>query len=416
MAPPSARELAFTALSHWRRTDRFADAILQQLLSHAELSSSDRAFATELFYGILRNLTLLDFWIDQLRSGSIEHDSRDLLRLGLYQLFLLRTPGHAAVFETVELGGRRKRPLINGVLRAALRRSAELQAAAASEGLATRWSHPEFLVERWTQTYGAEAAAALCAWNNKPAPLYARVNLLRTTVEAFLGANSTAKQLDQLPRFVRLETIPTEALARGDCYVQDPSTATACELLDPQPGETVLDACAAPGGKTSYLADLMHNAGDVVACDRNPARLEILRANLHRLGATSGRVLLQDWIANESSGALTAGSFDRILVDAPCTNTGVMRRRVDLRWRLQPKDFARMRHEQLTILRSVVPFLKPGGVLVYSTCSIESEENEKVVAEVLRDLPFLRLSEQRSVLPFQDHYDGAFAAKLTRVT
>ncbi len=176
MAHPSARGVAFAALSEWRRGKGFADSIIQQLLAGDVLSASDRGFATELFYGVLRNLTLLDFWIDRLRSGSLDHASRDLLRLGLYQLFHLRTPGHAAIFETVELAGRKNRSLINGVLRTALRNFIDLETAAETEPIATRFSHPQFLIERWTDHYGADAAAALCAWNNQPAPLYARIN------------------------------------------------------------------------------------------------------------------------------------------------------------------------------------------------------------------------------------------------
>src|SRR5215212_2523881 len=189
----NARALALEALARWRHGKEFADAIVQVLLSKNTLGGSDRGFATELFYGVLRNLTLLDFWIEQLRSGSIDHDSRDLLRLGLYQIFLLGTPAHAAVFETVELSARRRRPLINGVLRAAARRADELKELSAAADLTTRCSHPRFIVERWQEAYGAEAAAALCAWDNQPALIYARVNQLRTTIEQFLAEHPTAE-------------------------------------------------------------------------------------------------------------------------------------------------------------------------------------------------------------------------------
>lgn len=415
MAHHSARGLAFAALREWRGGGRFADSVLQLLLAGSPLAGSDRAFATELFYGVLRNLTLLDFWIGLLRSGSIDDQSRDLLRLGLYQLFCLQTPGHAAVFETVELAARRNRSFVNAMLRSASRRAEELQQAGNAASLATRTSHPGFLIERWTRTFGIDAAAGLCEWDNQSAPVYARINTLRTTQSDFLAQHPAAEPLATNPLFVRLTSVPTEALQRGDCYIQDPSTAAAVELLAPQPGEAVLDACAAPGGKSGMIAALMQNTGELVACDRDPARVEKLAGNLERLGATLARVAQKDWTASARSDDFAARSFDRILIDAPCSNTGVLRRRVDARWRLEPHDFKRMPEEQLTILRRVVPLLKPGGVLVYSTCSIEPEENEQVVSRIATEFPFLQVDEQRSVLPFRDAFDGAFAAKLLHV-
>ena len=374
------------------------------------LSASDRGFGTELFYGVLRNRTLLDFWIAQLRSGSLDHVSRDVLRLGVYQLFAMQTPAHAAVHESVELAGRKNRALINAVLRTAARRADELQEAAAAEGLGIRTSHPEFLIERWKRAFGDPATSALCAWNNQPAPVYARINTLRIAPSQFLQQYPTAEPLPD-GRFVRLADLPSEPLARGECYIQDPSTRLACELLDPQPRERVLDACAAPGGKSGIIAELMQNRGELVAADRDPARVDTVRGNLNRLGVTIARTLQHDWRAGRSA---DLGTFDRILIDAPCTNTGVMRRRVDLRWRLTRDDFARMPAEQVEIVRAVIPLLKPGGTLVYSTCSIEAEENQRVVERLLEEFPFLRTVEERSVLPFRDGFDGAYAAKLLR--
>ncbi len=414
MPDRSARGLAAEALREWRRGQRFAAAIIQEKLARSQSGGSDRSFAVELFYGVLRNLTLLDFWIGLLRSDRLDDDSRDLLRLGLYQLFLLRTPGHAAVFETVAISPPRKRPLVNGVLRTALRKAAELDTAAAAAPVATRFSHPEFLVGRWCDHFGAEAAAALCEWDNEPAPNYARVQTHVATAEQFSAAHPGSEAVAGKPRFVRLANVPTDALARGECYIQDPSTSVACELLDPQPGETVLDACAAPGGKSGFLAELMQNRGRIVACDRDSSRVETLRANLHRLRVTIASAIRHDW-RDGSLPAREGDTFDRILIDAPCTNTGVMRRRVDVRWRLSLSDFSRMPNEQFQIVSAVLPHLKVGGTLVYSTCSIEPEENERIVARMLQAFPFLELEAQRSVLPFRDGFDGAFAAKLRRL-
>ena len=411
MAPRSARELALAALREWRAGETFADAILARWLRSSELIDADRAFATELFYGVIRNFALLDFWIASLRPLNLDLDARDILRLGLYQLFVLKIPEHAAVFETVELASARLRSLVNAVLRNALRQKELLRTRAGQQDLSIRSSHPQFLIERWTENFGAESADALCEWNNLPAPVYGRVNLLKTSLDEFLSQHADAERLPETANFVRLKSIPHEALAAGHCYIQDPSTALACRLLAPKPGERVLDACAAPGGKTGLLAELLRNQGEIVACDRDAGRINTLQDNLQRLGVEISRVAQHDWANGQP---LPTRPFDRILIDAPCSNTGVMRRRVDLRWRLSPKDFARMPHEQLRIVRAIIPLLKAGGALVYSTCSIEPEENEKVVDAILREFSFLRLTEHRSLLPFRDGFDGAYAAHLVR--
>ena len=423
MAHQSARELALAALREWRIRENFADSILARLLRSSDLAGPDRAFTTELFYGILRNLSLLDFWIGSLRSEHLDDDARDLLRLGIYQLFLLETPEHAAVYETVELAGARTRSLVNAVLRNAVRRKEELVAKADKQNLSVRSSHPQFLVDRWTQNFGAENTAALCEWNNRPAPIYARINRLKISEDEFLSEVGSARCADRTPQrgipanFVHLTSVPNEALAGGHCYIQDPSTAAACILLDPMPGENVLDACAAPGGKTAYLAELMKNQGAITACDRDEGRIRTLQDNLERLGVEIARFARHDWSSGEPlADAAAISPFDRILVDAPCSNTGVMRRRVDLRWRLTPRDFLRMREEQLRILRATIPLLKTGGVLVYSTCSIEPEENDDVVTAITRKFPFLKFVEQVSLLPFRNGFDGAFVAKLIRTT
>jgi 16S rRNA (cytosine967-C5)-methyltransferase len=311
----------------------------------------------------------------------------------------------------VELAGRRNRALINGILRNAIRTRAELLQKAELEKLSVRRSHPQFLIDRWTRNFGERETETLCEWNNCPAPIYARINHLRISDDDFLARSGDVERLAAQPNFVRLTNLPSDALATGHCYIQDPSTALACAILDPQPGERILDACAAPGGKTGYIAELMKNDGLLLACDRDRSRVEILRGNLERLGVKIARSMRHDWAKQAFSGETP---FDRILIDAPCSNTGVMRRRLDVRWRLTPDDFARMASEQLRIVRATMPLLKPGGVLVYSTCSLEPEENKEVVEQTLDEFPFLKLVEEKSVLPFRDGFDGAYAAKLVR--
>jgi len=415
MAELSARQIALTALRLWRKEKHFADFIISGLLTKTELNVSDRAFALELFYGVLRNLTLLDFWIGCLRGSGIDRDLRDIVRFGLYQLLCLRTPEHAAVHETVELAAKKQRNVVNAILRTATRQRSELLARAATQPLFVRTSHPQFLVERWQQHFGDEHAEELCKWNNLPAPVYARINLLKIDRTKFLHTYPESRPLRDRSMFVQFNSLPSSALERGHCYIQDPSTAVACELLDPKPAERILDATAAPGGKTGYIAQLMENLGIIVVCDRDPQRTDTLKENMARLGVGIAQILQHDWTGKRVPPEITSvAPFDRILIDAPCSNTGVMRRRVDVKWRLRATDFLRMHQRQIEIIRALVRLLKPNGLLVYSTCSLEPEENEEVVRRILESSPDLRLAEEERSLPFQDRFDGAFAAKLIR--
>jgi 16S rRNA (cytosine967-C5)-methyltransferase len=190
----------------------------------------------------------------------------------------------------------------------------------------------------------------------------------------------------------------------------------ACQMLDARPGESVLDACAAPGGKTAVIAQHLANRGFLAACDREERRIALMRENFGRLNVQMGLIAQCDWTDAAPPPSLRErGQFDRILIDVPCGNTGVMRRRVDLRWRLRPEEFKRMARQQLAIVRAVLPLLRRDGVLVYSTCSLEPEENREVVQRLLVEFPELTLEQEKELFPFRDHFDGAFAARLSKI-
>lgn len=415
MTKKNPRLACMQALNRWEEGTDFADDLLHEMILAKRIEPIDRALLTEMFYGVLRNLTRLDFTISYLRGeGELDASTRNLIRLGLYQILQMRIPNHASVNETVELAGR-ARGLVNALLRRCIREEEPIRQRLEAAPLAIRFSHPEPLITRWSEQFGEESAAEVCKWNNEPAEVYVRANTLRSSVEALCASEPKAERSEHHPLMLKVKQIPPSWIIDGLCYVQDPSTLMACELLDPQPEEVVLDACAAPGGKTSFIAQLMDNTGEIVACDSSVKRLERLHENLKRLGVANTSVFQIDWLSSEELPfPFQQQSFDRILVDAPCSNTGVIRRRIDVRWRLAPEDFVIMPERQLAITRKMVPLLKPGGILVYSTCSMEREENEQLAQRICEEFPELRLVETRQKLPFRDRVDGAFAAKFQK--
>jgi 16S rRNA (cytosine967-C5)-methyltransferase len=368
---------------------------------------------------------------------------QNLLRLGLYQIFWLdRIPNHAAVNETVEQakqsGFGPQSGFVNAVLRGYLREFdvtkallAELKVSQPHLG----YSHPEWLVNRWQKRWGTEKAAQLMEWNNTPPKTYARINGLKFAEGPRVeGRGSRVYDAGDVLTHWRDEDVEYDFVRRdwfeenlvfelkahppltelrsfqqGLFYVQDPSTLLAVGELAPRPGETILDLCAAPGGKLTYIAQLMGNNGRIVAHDISEGRLKLIQENCTRLGVTIAQTVLPSTLDPRPSSL-----FDRILIDAPCSNTGVMRRRVDLRWRIREEEIARLRTTQLELLRQAAPLLKAGGTLVYSTCSLEPEENEEVVTEFLKAEPGFRLERQCELVPFTDATDGAFVARLTK--
>ncbi|MBV8377974.1 MAG: 16S rRNA (cytosine(967)-C(5))-methyltransferase RsmB [Verrucomicrobia bacterium] len=408
MEGKNPRLCCLQALQRWESGREFADEVLHQTLQRSGLTNVNRSFVAETFYGVIRNRSYLDFIIQRFRSSGLDMPTRQVLRLGVYQLYKMRIPDHAAVYETVNIAGA-ARTLVNAVLRRAISEKdhilRELQDAPAH----IRYSHPEFLWQKWESRHGGKLAEELCAWNNEPAKIYVRANRLRVTLGELIESFPGAKVVDVHQDCLQVDRLPLSWISSGVAYVQDPSTLLACDLLDPKPGETVLDACAAPGGKAGYLAQKMENQGSLVACDYDKLRLARLEQNLLRLGVSNTKTVLLDWLERASS-PFKPDTFDAILVDVPCTNTGVIRRRTDVRWRLTPQDFPRMQHIQGRLVKATIQLLKSGGRLVYSTCSIEPEENERVVDYIDREVPELRFSEARSSMPIHDHLDGAFAA------
>jgi 16S rRNA (cytosine967-C5)-methyltransferase len=407
MAGKNPRLCCLKALQRWETGREFADEVLHQALQRSGLTNVNRSFVTETFYGVIRNRSYLDFIIQRFRPTGLDMPTRQVLRLGVYQLYKMRIPDHAAVYETVNIAGP-ARTLVNAVLRKTIAEKEHILQQLRDAPAHIRYSHPEFLWQKWESRHGGRLAEELCAWNNEPAKIYVRANRLRVTPGELIESFPGAKVVDVHPDCLEVDRLPLSWISSGVAYVQDPSTLLACDLLDPKPGEVVLDACAAPGGKTGYMAQNMQNQGSLVACDYDKLRLARLEQNLTRLGVSNSTIVLLDWLQQTS--AFKPETFDAILVDAPCTNTGVIRRRTDVRWRLTPQDFPRMQHLQGRIVKATVQFLKSGGRLVYSTCSIEPEENESVVAYIDKEVPELSFVETKSSMPIHDHLDGAFAA------
>lgn len=393
------------------------------------LPGPDRRLAQELLYGVTRHRAALDWVIERRTEGRPQRpEVQDLLRMGLYQLFWLdRIPAHAAVHETVEearaagLGG--AAGFVNAVLRGCEReRPLVMQALARlrEEQPAVGYSHPAWLVDRWRARHGEAGMRRLLEWDNTPPPTFARVNTLRTTPEALMarwreeGVEARPFERSWLPPGIVLELVSHPSLASlasfqsGDFYVQDPSTLMAGIELGARAGESVLDYCAAPGGKATWVAQLAGNGARVVAHDNHAGRLRLVEENAARLGATCITV------APPPAPPGKAGEFDRVLVDAPCSNTGVLRRRLELRWRLEPSEVDRLAGTQAMVLDRASAFVRPGGTLVYSTCSLEPEENEAVARGFASGHPGWLLERERSLTPLSDGTDGAYVAVLRR--
>jgi 16S rRNA (cytosine967-C5)-methyltransferase len=415
----NARELALDLLNNWQKSHQLADDLLKIALDGSTLQGSDRAFVTELFYGCLRQKLTLDFLVAQLANVPPQPVVANILHLGLYQLFLLKTPAHAAVNETVALAKTQahtsEAKFVNAILRRAEREHDALQARLDATRETAPWiynSHPQWLWERWMTRLGRESAAALCEWNNQPPPLYIRINTLKTSTKpADINAEPTTHPLCW--RVVNASGLfQGNSFTSGEFYVQDPSTLIAVDVLDPQPGESVLDMCAAPGGKTTYLAQKMQNRGRIIAADLSSSRLALVGENCRRLGVTIVATLACE--GTHLDRCLRGEQFDRVLVDAPCSNTGVLRRRADLRWRIEESEIRRLATLQEKLLASAAPFTKPQGVLVYSTCSLEEEENQRVVERFGRSHPEFALEATRSIFPPRDGVDGAFVARFRK--
>ncbi len=410
-----ARAVAALVFQDWKHGDRHAADWIEFWSARSGLVGADRAFLQDLVLTVLRNLSLLDQWISGLTEGRhLDDTTRWLLRSGLAEVLLLEVAEHAAVNENVELAGRAS-GLINAVLRRACREKVGMLEEVGTLAEEVRFSQPRFLLERWRKQFGAAEAEVLAAWNQQPASVFVRINRLHPeAVERWLEIAGLTALGEKAQGFFQCEGLPREALAEGWCYAQDPSTALAPRLLAPQAGEVVLDACAAPGGKTALLAELMGNEGRLVACDVDGPRLRRLQENLTRLQVRCAEVHAVDWLKDESL-PFAAGTFDKILLDVPCSNTGVMRRRVDVRWRLNEAEFDRLIGLQQALVERCLPLLKPGGRLVYSTCSIDAEENQQQMEGCVRHFAQQGLTVEVVVqaLPQRDAMDGAFAAALT---
>ena len=402
------RQAAVSALRAWAKGHDYAESLIERHAQRRRLSGADRSLLQAILFGVLRHRRLLDHWIGELRKGQLDPETRDVLRVGLCQTLILGIPDHAAVNETVECGKSPVRGLINAVLRRSIAIRDTLRKDISELPPAVALSHPDWLFKRWRQAFGKDEAIALMEWNNEPAETFFRVNPL-----AAAPADLPGEELPGAPGFRRFDgPPPADLLAAGAIYIQDPATRHAVDLLAPVPGERILDACAAPGGKAFLIAAALGSAAGLKCTDSNAKRLPRLQQNLARLHAGDADVSLHDWA--EPAPAEWHGTFDGILLDVPCSNTGVIRRRVDVRWRLQVADIARIAITQRKILENALPCLKPGGRIVYSTCSIEHEENKDLVDAFVASHPDVELLETREALPFRDGTDGAFAALLRK--
>ena len=415
----------------------FINKALDDVLSEYELSDLNRGLATEIVYGTVRMQKTIDYILDMISSiktCDLNQQVRSILRAGAYQiLYLDRVPVSAAVNEAVKLapaGKLKIRGYINAVLRNLARKHSsisfpDLESDPVSH-IAVKHSHPEWLVARWLARYGPEATIKLCEVNNRTPELHLRVNTLKITCDELKALFAEQRIVVEEGRFAPDVLVANKALnpagdpyfEDGYYYIQNEGSALVAHAVAPLAGETVYDMCAAPGGKATHLAQLMDNQGLIVAVDLNQERLGLILENAARLGISIIKT------AEGDAQTIELPNADRVLVDAPCSGLGVLRHRPDARWRKKEQDIQALAKLQRQILANAATMVKPGGTLVYATCTTEPEENQEVIKWFLETHPHFSPSPLPSwfpvcksvgmvaILPFIHGIDGFFICKM----
>ena len=397
--PRTSREVAFEVLHRVDADRAWSGTLLRRLLDRSQLSPVDEALATELALGTLRHRAEVDWVLSRFSRTPLEElpsRIRAVLRLGAYQvLFLDKIPPSAACWAAVEMANRVGHPGTVRLVNAVLRRLAESPAPipddrSTVEGVALRYSHPTWLVARWMDRFGLAETRALCAVNNETPPASVRLNTLRGTPEdvtaRLAGMGVDTQPSVWLPEGRRIAAgsgaARRAAFDAGWVTPQDEGSMLVSRFVDPCPGATVIDACAAPGGKTTHLAALMENRGRVIACDIHPAKLAAVSRHCERLGVANVEL-------RQCDAALLGTEYpamaDRVLVDAPCSGLGVLRRRPEIKWRLGPSDLGGLAAGQRRLLWGAAGAVRPGGLLVYSVCTFEPEEGPDLAEAFLRE-------------------------------
>ena len=436
------RGLAIKILNRIDRTDAYLERLLDNEMKSMEMSGPDKALLYEIVHGVVRWQGRLDWILNGFYKGTFSKaipNLKNALRVALYQvLFLDRVPDYAAVNEVVEfvkkLQGQKPADLVNAVLRNIIRSKNAIRYPDPDADLlgylSAYYSHPSWMVKRYLARFGREDTEKLLMSNNEKPYLTLRINALKTKPEEFRtlleNVNLKYHQGAYLPEFFKLQNLTNitawDLYAKGYFNIQDESAGLACRLLDVQQGQRVLDMCAAPGGKTAYIAALMHSRGEVVAVDRFESRLKLLQKNMVRLSVDCVRIVEADALEYKSL------PFDRVLVDAPCSGTGTLSKKPDIKWKKDLFDIRNLNAVQIKLLNKAASLVKVGGVIVYSTCSIEPEENFEIVKKFLAENPNFRFENAKErfpvelldengciqTLPHIHKTDGAFAARLVR--
>ncbi|MEG4067214.1 16S rRNA (cytosine(967)-C(5))-methyltransferase [Microcoleus sp. Pol11C2] len=439
------RQIAFLALREVHRRGAFADTALDRAFSNSQLNDLDRRLVTELVYGSVRRMRSIDFIIDKLatkKSSQQPPELRTILHLGLYQLeYLNQIPPSAAVNTTVQLakenGFSGLSSFVNGLLRQYIRLTDNglnpltvTNYKSTVERLGILHSFPEWLVKLWIEQIGETETEQLCECFNQSPTIDLRINPLKSSIAqietAFKSQNISVSRIPHLPQALRLngsigaiKNLP--GYSEGWWTIQDSSAQLVTHLLAPQPGETIIDACAAPGGKTTHSAELMQDTGTIYACDKTASRLKKLKENADRLQMKSIKIHTGD----SRHFPEFVNLADRVLLDAPCSGLGTLHRRADARWHHTPENIQQQSQLQSELLANAATFVKSGGVLVYATCTIHPLENETVIRSFLDsnpdwqiEPPTIDLPVQSSpegwvkVWPHRHHMDGFFMVRL----
>lgn len=413
---PSARDGALVVLREVETQDAYVNLALNRVLGKHSFSSKDRALLTELSYGVLQRLNTVDWALSLYLERPLQQLTpwiRNILRLGAYQIcFLERVPPSAAVDEAVKQAHRYGHQGVAGLVNAVLRKLAgsaeKLPWPSArrkpDQYLSLYYSYPLWMVQRWLERLGFKETEALCAAGNTPPPLTVRTNILRLTppeLQVRLEREGVAaEELDFVPAGLQLKLNGSleelECFREGLFQVQGEASMLVAPLLNPRPGETVLDLCSAPGGKTVHLAMLMENKGTVVAADLHPHRLKLVEGAARRQGV---EIIHTEKLDGRNLPAVRQNSFHRVLLDVPCSGLGVLRRKGDLKWRRQAEDIPALALLQEQLLNSAYAALRPGGALLYSACTTEPEETINVINQFLSREPTATLSMLAPLLP-----------------